>query len=699
MKNFQDLIVQLDDAQRQGVMAGPGLVAISAGAGTGKTHVLTTRILNLVKNNNVPADSIVSVTFTNKAAKEMKERAILFGGADISKVKFGTIHSLASRIIREGWYLIGLQSDKFFIADEDESRILMYEAILESGLIDVEACADEKELSLFKKEAYKICHKMISSWKEKGLTLDIVNDENREKRSQEEEMVARVYALYQRNMLIRNMVDFSDLTMMAVSILENNPEFKEHYTAPINWLMIDEFQDTNPVQLKLLRLLASNGANVTVVGDDDQSIYSFRHAVPHLMERVEEFFPLTAQRGLYRVNLITNRRCTDDILRPANLLVDYNPREEPKILQSGRKGEEVMVSSYASELEELDAISLMIQKDIDNGIPADDIAVLARTSDILAQFSAILSRKRIPHSVQSGVGFLESSEILDVLAYFKLAIDPHFDLAFRRIHSRPTRGLGAVATDLILNTALEKRLPLWSSLLLYSDAKSGLRSDARASAQKFSDHLYSLHKAFQEDADSERLVSYVLDTIGYRDWCYRENQDDGVKMRKLKTSFDFLIDTARATPDLVEFLTSCGLLQEVEDVVSSKDIKEVHLGTLHGSKGLEWSHVYLPAFEENIIPSPKSLEEAKKSDRDETDPWNLHTGGGIEEERRLAHVGLTRAKHKAHISFSTMRQKFGKKQSNKPSRFLKEAELKIPKPKTQAIPQKSPKSSRNNSYF
>lgn len=663
------LLNLLDPDQIRGVLAGEGLVPISAGAGTGKTRVLMTRIVRLVREGVDPA-RITAVTFTNKAAIEMRERAHAMAGSEVAGVRFSTLHALSSRILRRHWHVAGLAGPDFGIADDGEVDRVLAEAMIASGALEPGVDGQEREYAAARRETARHCLKRISGWKERGLTVAEVLRPGRERRSEGDEAAAECYVAYQSGMAMRNLVDFADLTMLATHVLATDPAILAEEAARITWMMVDEFQDTNPSQMKFLALLCSQGTNLTAVGDDDQSIYAFRGAVPNLMERVEEFFPEVARRGVTRVSLVTNRRCTENILAPANMLVDYNRRDQPKVLQSGRQGEDVTVAGHASADAEAEDVARGIAALIAQGTPPGEIAVLTRVGDILTGISAALARQRVPHSVQAGTSFLERSEVMDVMAYLKLAINPSLDLAFRRIHARPTRGIGTSAAEAVLLHAKSSRAPIHESLLALA-AAGGLKGEARAGAARLSRHLSALSEAYGAAESSEAIVRYVLADVGYSDWAWGQSEPP----KHLRSSIDHLIGNAASQPDFLTFLEDCSLMGIQEERAEGA----VHLGTLHGSKGLEWDHVFLPAFEEGILPSPRALEEAAAATGALGDPWCVESRGGMEEERRLAHVGMTRARHGAHLSFALRRRKFGRDQDAKPSRFLREAELPVPR--------------------
>ena len=658
----------LDPAQRQGVEAGGGLLVVLAGAGTGKTRVLTTRAVRLVRDGLDPR-RLVAATLTRKAAAEMRERSEALGGPSMAGARFGTLHSLAVRVLREHPEAAGLASADFLIADDDEVAEVVGEALDATGALGAAVEGEEKEWAAERRKLVRSAGRRISRWKENGLTPEAVADPDRERRGEEDEAYAAVYLRYAERMAERGLLDFGDLTMLAVRALETSPAALEAVAGRIGHLMVDEFQDTNAVQLRMIRLLSSRGADVTVVGDDDQSLYSFRGAIPRLMEQVAEFLPEVAARGLATVRLETNYRCTDDVLGPANLLVDHNPRAEPKVLASGRNGTPVTVSAHPSDVAEAEEVARRVQALVSAGADPGEIAVLVRSRAAASEIGTALVKHRVPHVMQAGTGFMDRAEVKDLLAYLKLALDPAHDLAFQRIAARPTRGLGPAAVDAVVERARGGGLALHEALSAMS-ASGQLKGAAKAGGAQLGRHLAALREAAGTGEAVEDLLRFVADTVGYLDWARAQKEPPAT----LASSLDVLLEISRTKATLAEFM---------DDLAASDSSEErargaVHVGTLHGSKGLEWDHVLMPAFEEKVLPSERALEDGNQR-HDPEDPWCTTSAGGLAEERRLAHVGLTRARLSAHVSFATMRKQFGRPQPAKPSRFLREAELEVPR--------------------
>jgi len=663
-----DLLGGLDDAQRSAVLAGAGLTVISAGAGTGKTLTLTTRIAHLLAAGVKPG-SIAAVTFTRDAYMEMRDRAEALTGGRAAGVCFSTLHALAARILRRHPAAAGLPSADFLIADDEERREVMGEALESSGLLP-DAEEEGNERARAKKELAKKVMRTVERWKENGMTIGAAMDPHRTRRGEEDEAFVSVWAAYHKGMAAHGLLEFSDLTPLALRALETSPAALEAEAGPLRYLMVDEWQDTNAVQLRLVRLLSSLGADVTVVGDDDQCLYGFRGALPRLMERTPELLPGVAARGLHLVRLVTNRRCTNEILGPANIVVDYNPRQDPKILRSERSGSPVTVAAHASDTAEGDDTARRVRTLIAAGEPPGSVAILVRARRIADEISKALVRHGVAHAVQAGTSFAERSEVRDVLAYLKLALDPGFGMAFERIAARPTRGLGPAAVRAVLDHAQSRGTPIHEALCALA-AASGLRADAREGAARLGRQLAVLAGAAAASEESGDMVAYVLDQVGYMEWGLGQKEP----VSTLCDSAEGLRALASGKPALRDLLETVALSSGSESRAAG-DL--VHVGTLHGSKGLEWEHVFLPGFEDGVIPSKRAMDEAATAG-DPEDPWCSGSGGGLAEERRLMHVGLTRAKVSAHISYAGMRKVFGKPSPSRPSRLLREAELEVPR--------------------
>ncbi len=652
----------LDADQREGVSSDAALTLISAGAGTGKTTTLVHRIVRLI-NSGTPANGILAVTFTRYAASEMKNRAIALGGSSVRGVFFGTIHALAAAIVRRWPLAAGLRDNRFAIIDDDE-QLRLIRSIMKSSH-DGDYMFEAKDPSRFVRDR-------IQQWKENGLLFRHFEDDDRPDLSHEDEGVFNIWRDYHETMTSGNLVEFADLAPMATLVLRSSHEAGNYEFPRIKHVLVDEWQDTNASQIEFISMLTSAGAKLTVVGDDDQSLYSFRGAIPNLMDRTHQIFPEIAARGMCRVNLVTNRRCTREILKPANLIVDYNPRHEPKVLNANKSGEIPVVKAYTSYTKEAEGVARDIEHLISDGVNPENISILVRTHSVAGDFDHALYARGIPHIVAAGINFADRAEVKDVLSYLRLCFNPRHEMAFERIAARPARGLGPASVKAVIAYVREHNAPIHDALTALSSA-NGLREQARIGAEDLGIKLSYLVEADRAGEETLDMINYIINDINYLS-CAPE--EFSARMNFL-ASLDRLRKIAAEYPVLSNFLDTMAISSE-SDIRSGG---KVYIGTLHGAKGLEWDHVFLPCFEEGIFPSPMALRSEGCPDGDGfSNPWSKPSQGGLYEERRLAHVGMTRAKIAFHVSYSGFRIQYNKKNSCRPSRFLKEAEMEVPRP-------------------
>lgn len=680
-----NLFDHLDEDQRKAVSAPDGFVRVIAGAGTGKTTTLKSRIQWLIENKKALPNEIVAVTFTNKAAKEIRDRVTSAVGPLGDQVRMGTFHSLSVRFLRKYYSLVGLQSARFTIVDDSEVGQLMQYALdassafgecsiperpvnMDDKQYDSMVKNAQKDFELEKKHFLKEAKSQIMRWKECGLSLQEALESHENQLDPQKSAMVQLYAAYQDELERRNSVDFADLILKVVQIFDDRPDILEYESKRIKYLLVDEFQDTNMIQFKWVSHLTSYHGNLFVVGDVDQSLYSFRGSAPEIMYR------LTGGH-VQDVVLKTNRRCTQEILAPANMLVDINKREAPKELISERSGEKVLLSVAQNEHSEASLIANKIDELIKKGTNPSEIAVLARASHVLSNIEKSLVRKGIRYSLVGGRSIMEREEIKDVLAYLKLAVNPYNDLAFRRIANKPVRGLGPAAVDFVCSIADMNSCNYHEACILAagSSGNNRIKKEAKNSLGELGGLLSSIQAAYNYGVPSRSLVHTVYTESGYAEWLKNE-KDDFIKRDK---NVGFLADFASDFDDLADFLQEASLLSDEIDADDG-----VRLGTIHSSKGLEFDHVFLPAWEEGILPSKMSLEEIPG---DLDNPWIGPSIGGCEEERRIAHVAITRARQSVSIYYAKVRNN----QYSKPSRFIREAELK---------PSKSFQSEPNSSF-
>lgn len=659
----------LDPEQATAATAPSGASLIVAGAGTGKTTTLTARIAWLVGEKRLPASSVMAVTFTNRAARELKERVASKVGAAAAGLRIGTFHGLSARILRKHAHSAGFRSPDFAIADDDDVRALMALAAVVPGAYgpfsppegtegnELKAARKEWEAGL--RDFVGCALRQVSLWKGWGLTDEEASDPSRAERTLEEERFASAYSAYQYELESRNLADFGDLLLKAVVLFRKRPDVLDAEAGALRHVLVDEGQDANPVQVEWARMLSSVHGAITVVGDEDQNIYGFQGGYPGAMKDM-------AGPAALEFRLTVNRRCTDEILRPANLAVDYNRRKEPKSLRSGRSGIAVRSTGHATDASEAAWIAARVRDLVDGGTEPAQIAVLFRTSHVIAPYEEALARKGVPSAVTSGKSLLDREEAKDVLAMVRIAVNPHDDLSFHRLATRPARGLGTSAIEALTALASSRGLPFHEACHLACDPRSGvgLRKDGK-------DGAASLGRALSLLAEEGRWKRHPCDVIavglaetGYSKWL--ETQDAPVERFRIVEAVQRLAD---GFDDPVDFLQEIALLTDGE-AVSGK----VRLSTIHSVKGLEFDHVFCPAFDDGIMPNSRAVEEGRRGKPG--DRWNGPQGGGIEEERRLAHVAFTRARNGLDVSFAWRRAgRGGKGKSGGPSSLMEECEL------------------------
>jgi len=668
-----NILEGLDPEQLAAATAPDGPVRISAGAGTGKTTTLTARIGHLISGKGLAPESITAVTFTRKAANELRERVAARLGEGAAALRLGTFHSLSCRILRRNASAAGLRDGNFTIVDEDDARKLMAAACEVPGAYGpfVPPHGDEATVAAVRKEweaglrdFAKAALRQVSLWKAWGLTETEAGDPSRPRRSEEEEAFAAAYVAYQYELESRNMVDFGDLILKVVRLLRDNPRLCEIESSRIRHLLVDEAQDANPVQVEWVRLLSSWHGSLTVVGDEDQSIYGFQGGYPGAM--ADMVGPSAAV-----FELRTNRRCTEEILRPANLAVDYNRRKEPKVLKSNRSGPEVRTTAHATEAQEAAWVAARIRELVNGGADPGQIAVLFRASWMMPPFEEALMNKGVMPVVTSGISLLEREEVKDVLGFLRLAVNPYDDLAFRRVANRPVRGLGPAAVDAICAIASARAIPFHEACHAAVDPRSGakFRKDAKEGAAALGRALSMLAEDGKWERPAYDVVGTALRETGYLEHLTNLKEGSETKLRSVET----VRRLSDPYEDAASFLQEISVMTDEEADVSGS----VRLSTMHASKGLEFDHVFCPGFDDGVMPSARALEEGRRGKPG--DPWNGPRGGGVEEERRLAHVAFTRARKTLDVSFPWKRLKsFGK--GGGPSSLVEECELEAVEP-------------------
>lgn len=632
-----DYLAGLNPEQRLAVETLNGPVLVLAGAGTGKTRVLTTRIAHILATGSAYPSQILAVTFTNKAAREMKERVgVLVGGAVEGMPWMGTFHSIGVKLLRRHAELAGLRSD-FTILDTDDVVRLIKQLIQAEGLDD-------------KRWPAKQFAGMIDTWKNKGLTPpDIAEGDARAFANGKGR---ELYAAYQARLRTLNACDFGDLLLHPIAIFRKNPDLLKEYHGKFRYILVDEYQDTNTAQYMWLRLLAQRPKdipqNVCCVGDDDQSIYGWRGAEVDNILRFEKDFP-----GAKVIKLERNYRSTEHILGAAGHLIAHNEGRLGKTLFTDRSDpddEKVVVHAAWDSEEEARAVGEEIENLQRGKHKLNDMAILVRASFQMREFEDRFVTLGLNYRVIGGPRFYERLEIRDAMAYFRMVCQPSDDLAFERIINTPKRGLGDTTVRYLHDYARARDIPM-----LQAAADIIETDELKPKARKALFDVVTDFRRWQgllENTLHTTLAEQILDESGYTAmWQNDKSAEAPGRLENLKE----LVRSMEAFESMRGFLEHVSLVMDAEN---NENLDAVSIMTLHSAKGLEFDTVFLPGWEEGLFPHQRALDEGGRS--------------GLEEERRLAYVGLTRAKHRCHIWFVSNRRIHGLWQSTMPSRFLDE---------------------------
>ncbi len=638
-------LLGLNPEQREAVEALDGPVLVLAGAGTGKTRVLTTRIAHILATGRAYGSQILAVTFTNKAAREMKTRiASLVGGAVEAMPWLGTFHSIGVKILRRHAELVDLKSG-FTILDTDDQLRLLKQVIEAEGL-DKDRWPARQLAGL------------IDSWKNRGLTPAKVPAG--ESFAFAAGKGAHLYAAYQKRLKELNAADFGDLLLETLRLFMENPDILADYHRRFRYILVDEYQDTNVVQYLWLRLLAQGSPNVCCVGDDDQSIYGWRGAEVDNILRFEADFP-----GARIIRLERNYRSTGHILAAASGLIAANKGRLGKTLfTDGEAGDKVAVMGVWDDEEEARAICRDIEEHRAAGHPLNGIAILVRASFQMRAFEDRFVTTGLPYRVIGGPRFYERAEVKDALAYLEVTHNPSNDLKFERIVNVPKRGLGDTSVERIHALARARGVPLFRAAREIVETEE-LAGKARKSLRDLVD-AFGRWQGLVETMKHTELAELILDESGYTaHWQADKSPQAQSRLENLKELVRFMHEFET----LESFLEHVSLVMDTEQ---GDDGDRVSLMTLHAAKGLEFDTVFLPGWEEGLFPHQRSLDESGEK--------------GLEEERRLAYVGLTRARKRAKVSFAQNRRTRGLYQSAIPSRFVDD----LPEPHVEVIETKSP---------
>ena len=626
--------VDLNDSQKEAVKNLDGPLLVLSGAGTGKTRVLTARLANLLYSNKTKPWNILAVTFTNKAAKEMRTRLESLIGPSANSVWLGTFHSIAARILRENAEVVGLNSNYTIITPDDQIRLL--KQIMIDQDIDI------------KKFTPKAMSNLISSWKDKGYKPDDINQSDNDFFANGKAI--NIYKTYQSRLVTLNSADFGDLLLYNLTIFSGHLDILQKYQSKILYFLVDEYQDTNTIQYLWLKLFANKSQNICCVGDDDQSIYGWRGAqVGNILKFEKDYTSAKV------IKLEENYRSTGRILEAANSIIANNKeRLSKKLKTSSGDGDKIDLISVWDGVEEAKITSLEIENLYSCGFRYDQIAVLVRAGHQTRYFEERFVDIGIPYKV-IGAKFYERLEIRDALAYLRVVQQPNDDLALERIINVPKRGLGTSTTSLIHSYAKKNNISFFSASqeLLMTDE---LRPNVKRTLQNLINQFIDWNNHNKEISHTD-LALKVLEESGYIGHWQNENSIEGEgRLENLKE----LINAMSGFDNLSGFLEHISLVMDGDN---EAEAGEVSLMTLHAAKGLEFEAVFLPGWEEGMFPSQRSIDELGLS--------------GLEEERRLAYVGITRAKKRLFITFAANRQIHGLWQGSIPSRFISELPKKI----------------------
>ncbi|HET7743415.1 MAG TPA: UvrD-helicase domain-containing protein [Gaiellaceae bacterium] len=628
----ESYLADLNEAQREAVLATEGPLLVVAGAGSGKTRVLTYRVAHLIRTCGVKPNEILAITFTNKAAGEMRERLERMLGGTARAIWILTFHAACGRILRREAERLGYRSTFSIYDDQDQVRL-------------VKACLEElgKDPKRFSPRGI---HAQISRMKNE---LVLPEEALARVASFWDQTVVEAYELYQRRLHASNAVDFDDLLMLTVEVLRRFPDALERWRKAFRYVLVDEYQDTNHAQYRLLQLLGGEHGNVCAVGDQDQSIYSFRSADIRNIVEFEKDFP-----GTRVVTLEQNYRSTNTILRAANAVIEQNTERKPKRLFSDLgEGDPVRVIEVEDEHAEARFVAAEIAGLIDNGLSANEIAVFYRTNAQSRVLEDVLVRQDVPYQVIGGPRFYERAEIRDATAYLSVLANPQDATSLLRIANRPRRGIGDTSIARLVTHAEATGRTLFQAM---ADPEAAAVSPASCRAiRAFHATMESL-MALSQELPVDELLERVLEKTETTEALEVERT---IEARGRLENLEELVGVAREYRQQTEEATLAGFLQDISLVSDQDTIRDdrglVTLMTLHNAKGLEFRAVFMIGMEEGVFPHARSIEEQ-----------------GVEEERRLCYVGMTRAMERLTLSHTMSRSLFGRREYNLASRFLDE---------------------------
>lgn len=634
---FMELIEGLNPQQKEAVLHTEGPILVLAGAGSGKTRVITHRIAYLIQEKGVAPWSILSLTFTNKAAREMRDRIEALIGARVLDIWSGTFHSCCVRILRREIERIGFNRD-FVIYDTGDQETLIKDCLQRLGYNDrnfppkqVLAYIGRAKDELISPEAYSI---------------NAASDFRMRK-------ISDIYTLYQKKLKANNALDFDDILLHTLNIFDKNPDVLAYYQDKFKYILVDEYQDTNTAQYMLVSMLAKKHRNICVVGDDDQSIYGWRGANMQNILDFEKHF-----HGCRVIKLEQNYRSTERILDAANNVIKNNYGRKPKLLWTKNlTGEPVYVYKAFDERDEADFTAGMVRNAVARGDNNyGDFAVLYRINAQSRVFEDSFMKMGIPYRIIGAHKFYDRKEIKDIIAYLRVVNNPHDDISLKRIVNVPRRGIGKVTLDRAEQLAYDNGVSIYSILLEASKLSELTRASAKI--KSFTDMLVKL-RSLAEYLDLTELIKSVIDQSGI---IKELEQEDTIEaktrienIREFQSVvLDFVRNSEEEDPGLNDFLAHVSLIADVDTMADEQD--RVVLMTMHSAKGLEFPIVFLAGMEEGVFPSYRSIGEESE----------------MEEERRLCYVGITRAREKLFLTFTKSRTLFGNTTYNRQSRFIDE---------------------------
>ena len=629
----------LNNEQREAVFCTEGPLLMLAGAGSGKTRSLTHRIAYLIEEKGVAPWNILAITFTNKAAQEMRERVDALVGYGSEDIWISTFHATCNRILRRHIDLLGYDRN-FTIYDASDQKSLMKE-VLKEMKIDTKQFPERSVMS-----------EISSAKNEYKSPLDYRNEYGSNFRNQR---IADIYEHYQKRLKENNALDFDDLLVKMVDLFQTNPDVLEHYQDRFQYIMVDEYQDTNTVQFLLVSLLAKKYRNLCVVGDDDQSIYKFRGANIYNILNFEKVFP-----DAQVIRLEQNYRSTQNILNAANGVIANNKgRKEKKLWTENQKGELVHFKQYDTEYDEADGVVSRINFLAMRGVQYKDMAILYRTNAQSRIFEEKLKQKNIPYAIVRGISFYDRKEIKDLMSYLKVVDSGMDDLSVKRIINVPKRGIGQTTINRLQEFAILNQMSFLDAVFNADEIPEVTR--ALAKLHKFADMIEEFREYASEHEISE-LLEHILDVTQYRAELEAEGTDESIsRLEDIEELFNDIAyyEEEEENPNLRDFLAEKDMYTLNAGIDNLEDENnKVLLMTLHNAKGLEFNNVFLGGMEEGVFPGFGAMMSGDESE--------------IEEERRLCYVGITRAKERLFLSAAKRRMLRGQTQYNRRSRFIDE---------------------------